>query len=371
VPPKLNEKNIYERREVPRAAIDVLALLPLDGAAADAAGLRGDSAAAVAIPPSRLVSLAGWLANVCREPAAIWWASGQTCLHPILLRYLTFQLDGRHATPLVTRTAWRYLIEAWRTTPRPRDIAGTYAINERLSRDGWTPSARRELANVLRAFLSVERPYGAKPPDRKSGLRFGNLIRVRVEYPTEDIPVEIPDGELASMLPLFRRNLEEASELERELNPTALRSIPPIEPDPDLPGEPTERNWRINANILKFAGLFKRLTERDAAAAKREFVTWRQDDEPVLRGFGYGWQGSQGCSTTKKPARFSRMSPIASSGASGNKGTCFSCWRDGGPRFLPIAERFSNGGFAAVHPASDMLIRRSVPNGAHICWPIA
>jgi hypothetical protein len=101
-------------------------------------------------------------------------------------------------------------------------------------------------------------------------------------YPTEDFPVEIPDNELTAMLPHLRRNLEEASALEAEVSPFGLDNIPPIEPDPNLAGESTNRDFGINTSIFKFARLFRRLADRNPVAAKRELAAWRRDDDPIF-----------------------------------------------------------------------------------------
>ena len=120
------------------------------------------------------------------------------------------------------------------------------------------------------------------PPNRRNSLKLRDLIRLEVEYPTEDFPVEIPENELPAMLPLLRRNLEEASALEAEVNPFGLDNVPPIEPDPNLAGESADQHFGINSSVLKFARLFRRLAECNPTAAKRELAAWRQDDDPIF-----------------------------------------------------------------------------------------
>jgi hypothetical protein len=281
-PPKTKENQGYSRREIPANVIDVLAPLPLDGPATNTAGIRGNWSNAIAPLTVRLESIARWFMRVCGQPAALWWASGQKGLHPIALRAVEFELENRHSTLSPTaRLAWRYFFDAWRR-PWRTDIAGLYALKERLAREGWSLSARREFVGSLRPLLSVERPYGVKPPDRKTGIRLNHLVRLGVKYSEEQISIEIPDTELPSIVPLLRRNLEEAAALELEVNPFWLSHIPPIEPDPNLPGESSDRNFGINRLIFKFVTSFKRLVGVNCGAASRELAAWSQNDDPVF-----------------------------------------------------------------------------------------
>lgn len=278
-PPKPKENEIHKRREVPSNVVDVLAPQPLDGVDANFAGIRGDRSNEIARLSPRLLSLAFWFRRVCGQAAALWWAAGQKGLHPIVLRNVQFELDHKESklSP-VARTAWRYLIEAWRGPARPN----VYDFAQRLAREGWTLSTRREFADLSRPILTAERPYGVGPPSQKNSLRLNQLVRLDVKYLDEEIPILIPDAELPSILPLLRRNLEEAWAFEGEVSPFGLDHIPPIEPDPNLPGESSDRDFGLNPHILKFAALFRQLAELDRAAAFRELSAWRQDDDPIF-----------------------------------------------------------------------------------------
>lgn len=281
-PPKPNENEIHKRRDVPENIIDVLAPQGLDGPPASLAGIRDARLNAISPLPPRLLSLAFWFKRVCGQPSSLWWSSGQNGLHPVVLRNVQHELNYKgSAMPPLMRSAWQYLLEAWQG-PGLSDYASAYAVKERLARDGWTLSCRREFARLSRPLLSVGRPYGAVPPSSTKGLRLGELVRLEVGYSQEEIPIEVPDAELSRVLPLLRRNIEEASELESEINPYALSHLPPIESDPNLPGESSDRDFGINPHVLKFAALFKRLAAFDSRAAVREFTAWRLDDDPIF-----------------------------------------------------------------------------------------
>jgi hypothetical protein len=228
VPPRLKENEVHKRREVPMGVIDALAPLPLDGLTENAAGFRGERSNVVAPLTPRLSLLAVWFGRVCGQPAALWWASGQSSLHPIVMRTVQFNVDAReNKLPPMARKAWRYLFEACDGPGRPA-LMEAYTLNERLGREGWTSLDARNLAGLLRPRLTVGRPYGVMPPNRKTSLKLRDLIRLDVEYPTEEIPVEIRDDGLPTVLPLLRRNLEDASSLEAEVNPFSLENIPPL-----------------------------------------------------------------------------------------------------------------------------------------------
>ena len=283
VPPKEREGNRFQPRKVPDEVVDVFAPLPLDGEIGYTTGLRGERPNEFAEMPPRLVSLAGWFMRVCGEPSAMWWAAGQSGLHAVMLLNVRFALDDRNIklTPLA-RAVWRYLFEAWRS-PKRNDSVDAYSLNQRVLKEGWTPAIRRAYADHLRPALKAERPPGPLPPTDKRKLQQRQILSLSVRYPDEQIAIELPDSEIGSVLPLLRRNIDDAWALERELNPHRYDlNIPPIEPDPNLSGEPSERRSGLNLQILRFARLFKKLLEQDRAVALREFWIWPQNDDPIF-----------------------------------------------------------------------------------------
>ena len=160
VPPKERGGNRFQPRKVPEEVVDVFAPLPLDGDIGYTTGLRGERPDEFVEMPPRLVSLAGWFARVCGEPSAMWWAAGQSGLHAVMLQNVRFALDDRNIklTPLA-RTVWRYLFEVWRSPKRNYSV-DAYALNQRILKEGWTPSNRRAFADHLRPALKAERPLG-------------------------------------------------------------------------------------------------------------------------------------------------------------------------------------------------------------------
>ena len=282
-PPKNWKGDSFQDRKTPEEAVDVLAPLPLDGYIGYIGGLRGTRSDEFADVPPRLVSLAGWFMRVCGEPSAMWWAAGQSALHAAMLRNVRFALDDKSIkfTPLV-RTVWRYLFEFWRCATE-NDSVAAYTLNQRILKEGWTPAIRRAVADHLQPELKADRPRGPIPPANKRKLQQSEILSLSVRYPDEQIAIEIPDSEVGSMLPLLRRNLEDAWALEKELHPNREHlNIPPIESDPNLPGEPSERRWGLNLQILRFARFFQRLLEQDRVGALQEFWTWPHNGGPIF-----------------------------------------------------------------------------------------
>lgn len=280
-PARERDENHFKRREVPKGALDVLGPLPLDGVAEYTAGLRGGRGSTAAQIPPRLISMAVWLMRICGEPAAMWWAAGQGSLHPVLLRNIRFALDNRQGkfTPLA-RTFWRYLFETWHWS-RDNEIVDGYALNQRIAKEGWTPASRRAFAEHFRPALSAERPFSVLPPVESRKPNQSQVVSLRVHYAENHIEIQIPDAEIGSVLPLLRHNLLQAGALEKELRSYDLL-IPPIEPDPNLPGESSDRDWGPNPQILRFADLFRKLLELDRPLAVVEFAAWPQNDDPIF-----------------------------------------------------------------------------------------
>jgi Fe-S cluster biosynthesis and repair protein YggX len=281
-PPKEREGNRFERQRIPNDAVDLLAALPLDGDLNYIAGLRGDRANEVVGIPPRLVSLAGWFMRVCGEPPAMWWAAGNSGLHAVMMRNVGFAVDDKNSRlTLAARRVWQYLFEVW-DSGRRNDSVASFVLNQRILNEGWTPAIRRAVAEHMRPVLTADRPLGALPPREKHKLqRLQEVVSLRVRYPEEHIPIEIPDSEIKSLLPLLRTCIEQASALEQELHGRDF-NIPPIEPDPNLSGESSDRDSGFNVQILRFAGLFRKLLNQDRDTAMLEFLSWPQNDHPVF-----------------------------------------------------------------------------------------
>lgn len=269
-PPPIDPHDTRKRREVPAEAINVLASSAADHVGARRAGLWSSESE---LPP-RLISLALWLTKVCHQPAAIWWAAGQPTLHPVIQRLINSHFaQNRLPQEVEARKAWRYILN---DQPLLDDVPGTraYSIIRRIETEGWAPVTRRAFADVSRPVLSTERPYGSGPPIGRV-VHLSEVVRLDVKYVDDIHTLKVSDQELVNIIPIFRRNLELAAELEAELSPYALDHIPSLEKDET----DRERFYEIGLDALvrAFVRKFSRLIAYDMKAAKRETLTWNND----------------------------------------------------------------------------------------------
>jgi hypothetical protein len=281
-PPTARENQSNQRREVPTGVINVLVPIPLDRRTVGGRFNGQESAHASELPP-RLISLAVWLGRVCGEPSAIWWAAGQAGLHPWVIQQIQRSLNQKEtALPLLVRSAWHYLFESWKS-PQEADYRA-FALHDAITRDGWTRQHLRRFAEISRGILTTSRPYWVSPlPPRPSKrLRLRDLVNIEVHHPGRHIRFEIPNEHLRSVVALLRQNLEYIVDLQLEVNPFGLSDIVPIEPDPNLIGKASERDFGINLIVLEFVDLFRRLAQHDKAAALQESTGWRQSNDPLF-----------------------------------------------------------------------------------------
>lgn len=304
-PPKPEESEVFRKREIPVGALNPLLPVPIDGTTSYRGGLYSKQASEAPMVSPRLVALAAWFMRVCGQPAAQWWAAGQDGLHPLMLRNVLFELDNKNSTlSSVARRSWRYLVESWQQ-PKDSDLITAYALNQRLAVEGWNHSTRRAYLNLLRPVLTASRPYGAKPPATSRGLPQRQVVSLSLDFRSEEIEIKLPDSEIKTVLPALRKLLEDAGALQLEIHPYDI-NIPPIEPDPNLPGESSDRAWGLNPRILSFAERFRTLIQQDHAAALREFGAWPQDDDPIferLRLWAAGIPGFLDATTSGKTFR--------------------------------------------------------------------
>ena len=279
-PPNLNQ--LFSQREVPQGTFDVFVPTPLDQR--ESAGhFRGQKVGHSSELSARLSSLGTWLWKVSNQPAAVWWAAGQSGLHPAVLADLQFAIDHRDlGYSSVLRSAWRYVIEGWSHAPASDHQA--FTLSAALRTEGWLKPLIRRFAEIQRCALRISRPYwaGVLPPMTHKQLILRHLVNVEIQYPERHVSFAIPDDQLTTIVPLLRRNLEYAIDLNRELSPLLRVNIVPIIPDPMIAGNSSERDFGINAPILEYVALFQRLRLLSKPAALAEWAEWRHGDDPVF-----------------------------------------------------------------------------------------
>jgi hypothetical protein len=171
----------------------------------------------------------------------------------------------------------------WETL-KPDVNRGWYQLKASIDLDGWTNAAVRRFASIYRPYLTAERPFGSrpKPPENRENVSLREMLHLAVKYPDLNGDVQLPDEYVASAVREFRKNLEHAVCLEKELSRYRLHNLCPIEADPDLQGESSAWGYGISPTFLFYVRLFKTLIAKDPEAARQEYLAWRIDDETLF-----------------------------------------------------------------------------------------
>ena len=288
-PPPLDigPDDYYAKREVPKGLWNCFAATRLDRHKLqddNFAALKGHWAVNVPRLPARLWQVGIWISKISNQPAAVWWASSQTGIHPDLQDQIRLELERtpKECSPEV-RQAWRNIFEAWGTQRNDFHLEW-YRLKAWIDLDGWTDAAIREFALINRPYLKVEKPsWGRpKPPENKGGVRREDMVPLNVEYPGTSDDIKIPDQFLQSAVRELRKNLEHAAYLEKELGRYALNRVCSIELDPELEGESYERTHGISRSLLFYVSFLRKLIEKDPRLAKQEYLAWLTDEETIF-----------------------------------------------------------------------------------------
>lgn len=287
VPKKIDPNAYHEKRDIPPTAWDGLATNRLDrqNLRDDSfPAIRGEWAVNVPGLPPRLFAIGAWITRVSDQPAAIWWAAGQSGLHPAIRKQLQWQLEHakKDAEPVI-RQAWRYLFEVFAENRRD-SYNDWYYLKAEIDKDGWRSSTIRKLAMIRRPYLTVERNFwgGPVPPQPTQDISIRDILSLDVQYPEPVDDMHIPDEWLEMTVREFRKNLEYAVHLETELGGYALNMTAPIIPDNVAGDNIYERTHGLSGSVISVSQLFARLVNFDISAAKKEFDAWRAIDSTIF-----------------------------------------------------------------------------------------
>jgi len=286
VPQKIDPEDDWAKREIPEGVWDCFKASRLDkdlSALTHFSTLRGHFSINLPSLSSRLWEIGIWISRVSPQPCSAWWASHQSGLHVEIQNRVISELErrGTEASPDVRR-AWRCLFEAWGW--RRKNVHDWFQIKRFIDLDGWSDATVREAVAIWRPHLKVTWPYsyGPKPPVASDCKAIYEMINVDVEYPEVHEQVDIPDPHLVTALREFRKNLETAILLEKDHDTYTYLTLPPIEPDPDLEGESSDRYYGISHIFLLYVGLLKRLMVLDPEGVKQECMAWWPEDDNIF-----------------------------------------------------------------------------------------
>lgn len=285
-PSRLDPEDVYAKREPPIDAWDAFEFNRLDRLAVrdeNQSALRGYWASHSPRLIPRVSQLGSWLAKVCEQPAAVWWAAHQLTLHQNVREQISWELDRSGKTiHSRIRQAWRSLFETW-DNGGDEPHRDWYALQTVIKVEGWHPALIRRLKEILRPRLSAERNlWGGPTPPLLDAEVDSPLLSVDVKYAEVREKLVVPDEWCAHLIEALRENLQLALTLENEIGGYGLHNISPLIRDATKTDESFHRTHGLSAEVIRFAELFSQLLLTDRLAAKREFSSWRLDDDTIF-----------------------------------------------------------------------------------------
>lgn len=286
-PSKPEPKGHYAKRETPSTAWDAFEINYLDKVAIhdnNLTAFRGYWADHFPLMVPRIEKLGKWLAKVCDQPAAVWWASHQLSLNQRIQRFISNELM-RSDRPIDRdiRNAWRQLFEAWKHS---EDFYKEwYALQSVIKIDGWSNAIVRRFGEVLRPHLSVSPSPWNTPKLFEAEIAQKNkasLLEMDVKYPVIHESIKVPDRWRPAVVKALRQNLELALALEQEVGGYGLFYMSPIIKDNDENIDNYQRTEGLSALVIQFAELFTQLVKTNETAAKREFLSLPTEDDTIF-----------------------------------------------------------------------------------------
>lgn len=304
VPQKIDPEDYLAKRDVPTEVWSCFSPTSTDLynlEIGNYAALRGHFSVNIPALPARLSSIGHWISMVSVQPATVWWAGQQAGLHPNIQEGIFHEIEKALSSKV--RHAWRLIFAVWKMK-KSDSYHEWFRLKTVIDVDGWSSEVVREFSKIYRPYLTMTRPSqrGPKPPLLLDGININNMVSFDVQYPTlHGERIRIPDEHLVDAIREFRKNLELSINLEKELGSYEYLSLPPIESDPDLEGDSSDRDYGMSRLFSKFLGLLKRLLVIDPVAAKKEFQAWWDDDDKVFALLRI-WGAGQKCVFTNSEA---------------------------------------------------------------------
>ncbi len=284
---KQKPKGHYAKRETPSIAWDAFEINYLDKAAICDNNLtvfRGYWANHLPSMVPRIEKLSKWLAKVCDQPAAVWWASHQSSLNQHIQRLISDELN--HSDRQIDRDiryAWQQLLEAWK---HGEDFDEEwYELQSVIKTDGWSSAIVRRFGEVLRPHLSVSPSPWNTPKLFEAEIAQKNkasLLEMNVKYPVIRESIKVPDKWRPAVVKALRQNLELALAFEQEVGGYGLFYISPIIKDNNENIDNYQRTEGLSALVIQFAELFTQLVKTNETAAKLEFLSLPTEDDTIF-----------------------------------------------------------------------------------------
>ncbi|AXO14398.1 SIR2 family protein [Thalassospira indica] len=235
--------------------------------------------------PSRLNSLLWWIAQNLDNPITAWWAFRQFRLHPSLLDAFRHMLRDKKDLSRKARKLLNILLEI-HTDPINSDRNfSLHQLKGRISLEGWTQSALRELERIMVPEFRSSRPFeiaaGKPPMDGWFATRVSEVTRLEVKFPEPRISVgELPDDVLEAIFLVAERCLIRGSDMLSELD-VILFTTATCYPDREAEGEREDR--RTSGFFKWFLELFAKLSIVSPKIARNRAALWSEKDTYFFR----------------------------------------------------------------------------------------
>ncbi|TAT79519.1 hypothetical protein ELI56_15550 [Rhizobium ruizarguesonis] len=292
-PVKTDPDNPFEKRQVPSSSWNGFVPNKRDLVGLSEREVGSVSAHSVIVP--RLWNLAAFVGGRMAEAPVLWWAAGQTSVHPNILSYLERELRYRlKDNPGQLPRYWRYLLAGWKEPTREIDQEAL-EIGSRAARGGWSTRLVREAVDLSRPMITVKRLFGAAPPMAADADPSG-FISLDVEYPHPYQGFDFDAASLPLAVSLWRALLVEAEQLETEID--AYLGFDTTRPNDGQ--RLRDDGFGLTGPLVRFTHLMEALEASSAEAASREISAWTAHEGVVFERLRIWAAGRPGLTTVEQ-----------------------------------------------------------------------
>lgn len=291
LPEPIDRDDYLKDRPVPKGAWDAFEATAVDRTASSVEPSDFYSPAPVGV---RMWDLQLLILRRMDEAPTLWWAAGQSSMHPNVVRQLEEQLryrlrDSKSPYPRY----WRYLLESWRRKRLDLEQAAL-DIQHRAKRDGWSNALVREAADLCRSRIVVKRAAG--PPLEVDADPTG-FLSLDVEYPRPHADFKFSPEYLPLAASLWRQLLLEGEHLEIEIG--GWVSIESTRPEDGKRLDP--HAYGMSGPFFAYVLLLEALEKHDPSAVIREMKSWDAHEATSVKHLRV-WASGRAALTTSEEA---------------------------------------------------------------------
>jgi hypothetical protein len=238
----------------------------------------------VARLPPRLDHIGNWIATLCEQPAALWWAAGMTGLHPHIAQKIAREIEKRpDPDTKLLRDGWRYLLTERGARHRSHPTEEFYRLDDAVKQDGWTLARVRLLADLRRPELEIRRAWMSyRPPERIE--RLSDVLRIELNYRDADVLREVPPDFVLPYCRQLSEAIAAACSLEIEMT-GSIYALGPFTRTGDGEDEAPGYIGNDLTDLFRtWISALSRANEEYPEFIRGELLSWRQRPEaPFVR----------------------------------------------------------------------------------------